>query len=63
MIKLGKMVQSLEGFSKLQHLLYKFIFFCFCFGQILFNLGLVLLPCIMNTALFLLFLKVYIDHI
>ena len=33
------------------------IFFIYCFGQILFNLGHVHLQCIMKKALFLLFLR------
>ena len=56
-IKFGKLVQSLEGFFKATTLALQVNFFCFCFGQILFNLGLVRLQCITNKALFLLFLR------
>jgi len=64
-IKFGKMVQSLEGFFQSYNNCFtsELDLFCFCFGQILFNLGLVRLQCIMNKALFLLFLKVYIDDL
>ena len=49
------MVQSLEDFFKATTIALQVNLFCFCFGQILFKLGLVFLQCIMNKALFLLF--------
>ena len=50
------MVQSLEGFFKATTLALQ-VNFVFVFGQILFNLGLLLLQCIMNKTLLLPFLR------